>query len=483
MVEEHPIEIVCSPEWNTYDNDTPRRMLLDLSIVEKNEQPTTPLELVAVMDLSASMHPHRYTMRKIMEFFVKTMASKGAPRSSLAVLGFNTETCILLPKTQSTTLMDAHAVALGNKIRPQGGTDLALGLTSGLGLFSTTPTTSQVMVVISDGRSTRGETDCDRIRAAVNACPNSAQVAIHICTIGPNCSFEMLNQIASHSPGGVLQELRGGDPRPAHALGLMLGLAMYQLATNVKLSIHTEVGVPEIHGTACVGGMSVGEQRSFCITIPPGANMVTIRVDYQTPDDSGMHAKSYQTIYHFQHPQAHRVHNASVSAEFTLRDVMQRLEEEQKLDTSDIIDLQQTVRAAGALLEKGSVHADKLDRLHARLRMLLLSIDHNPLQSERVARSMANEFVRQRSSTYEGVEVDCEGPLPPMPSLVRAISISASTYLKDTLPLLSRSTIDEWPPPSPTLLARDLSTPLLAEWPPLPSPTLLNREPDTHSSS
>jgi hypothetical protein len=441
------------PEWSLYSptNEEPRRMLLELSVVGGAEQTTVPLELVVVMDLSGSMQPYMHTMHRIMEFFVHTMASKGAPGSSLAVLGFNANSHILLPRTPVEHVTQQHCQEMVGLIRPSGCTDVALGLCSGLDLFAATATSSQVMVVISDGQSTRGEMDCEQIHRMVSAHPKSTLVPIHICTIGSSCSFDMLNRIAASSPGGVLQELEGSDPRPARSLGLMLGLAMYQHATDVQLSLYTAAGVPDVRGSTRVGNMSVGEKRIFCMTVPPTAVQVDTVVAYQSPDGESMRTQHVRTSYVIPTagPEQEGWQDVTVMAEFTLQDIMQRLDES-KVDATDILEMQRGALEAYTSLAPGET-ADRLERLQARLGLLLLTLDQAPLQRERVARSMTNEFVRQRSSTYEGVEcAEADGPPPSTPILARAISVSANAYLNEesSTPPFAFSPLavrNEWP--------------------------------------
>jgi Mg-chelatase subunit ChlD len=227
---------------NASDSNTACAHLVTAEADCDDDDSRSPLDLVAVIDVSGSMAGSKLSLAKdALRFVVKNLK----PTDSLALVSYHSSV-----KTEfAFTKMDAagkdRAYDVIGKLHTQGCTNLSGGLFEGIQHLqqrSTVEGRIGSVMLMTDGMANEGISDtrglCDATRGLIGESPN---FSIYTFGYGQNHNSDMLTNI-SEIGNGMYYFVENNDMIPesfAHCLG---GLLTVQ-AQNLKLTITPQDGV------------------------------------------------------------------------------------------------------------------------------------------------------------------------------------------------------------------------------------------------
>ncbi|KAL7248030.1 hypothetical protein ACSBR2_002848 [Camellia fascicularis] len=161
------------------------------------------VDLVTVLDVSGSMGGEKLEKMKIAMLF---MIKKLSPSDRLSIVTFNGGSHRLCPLRQITENSQAEIEKLVNALVANGGTNISVGLQTGLKVLNDRRLTSGRVVgimLMSDGQQSKGYDDPAQVRVG--------NVPVYTFGFGADHDPTVLNAIANNSVGGTFADVRNQD--------------------------------------------------------------------------------------------------------------------------------------------------------------------------------------------------------------------------------------------------------------------------------
>lgn len=250
-----PISISCSAEHAQLAAGEAHQSLALVSLAASAHAPAArlPLEVVAVVDRSGSMHGAKMrTMIQTLSFLV----TKGLlPGDSLAIVDFHDTVETRLALTKMDQAGKAKALDRIGELSPGRTTNLSGGLLQGIDLLVRSPparSSTRAILLFTDGLANAGICDGPGLVAAAQGAMGDAPATIFTFGFGADHNEDMLRSLAS-------------------------------VTTGLYYFIRTVEAIPQAFAD-CLGGLVavVAQNCTLSLTAAPGVELSGLKTSYKT---------------------------------------------------------------------------------------------------------------------------------------------------------------------------------------------------------